>query len=130
GVKAVSPTPLTPKDKREETDLYNEMNTWPAKRSRDGKPAFAMPLEDASRDPDILALDTITMLEYARRKGWGERALANVENWSTSDIGGTSSEVSAYAFLAFNSLGQGGEDIHLPGDSAWLAAAVQDRGRR
>jgi len=67
------------------------------------------------------------MNEYARRKGWGERALANVEDWSTSDIGGTSSEVSAYAFLSFNSLGQGGEDITLPGGNAWLAERLTEK---
>ncbi len=125
--KAVSRMPLSDKDRSDEIDFYNEMNTWATKRGRDGKPAFAMPVEDASRDPDILALDTITMREYARRKGWGERALANVEDWSTSDIGGTSSEVSAYAFLAFNSLGQGGEDITLPGGNAWLAERLTEK---
>ena len=125
--KAVLRMPLPEKDRNDEIDFYNEMNTWATKRGRDGKPAFAMPVEDASRDPDILALDTITMLEYAKRKGWGERALANVEDWSTSDIGGTSSEVSAYAFLAFNSLGQGGEDITLPGGNAWLAERLTDK---
>ena len=125
--KAVLRMPLPEKDRNDEIEFYNEMNTWATRRGKDGKPAFAMPVEDASRDPDILALDTITMLEYAKRKGWGERALANVEDWSTSDIGGTSSEVSAYAFLAFNSLGQGGEDITLPGGNAWLAERLTDK---
>ena len=125
--QAVSRLPLSPKDKKDEIDFYTELNVWAAKRGRDGKPAFAMPVEEGSRDPDILALDRITMLEYAQRKGWGPRALANVEDWSTSDIGGTSSEVSAYAFLAFNSLGQGGEDITLPGGNAWLAERLTEK---
>jgi spermidine dehydrogenase len=119
--------PLSAKDRKDEIDFYNELDAWAKKRGGDGKPAFAMPVEDGSRDPDILALDRITMLEYARRKGWGERAIANVEDWSTSDIGGTSSEVSAYGFLSFNSLGQGGEDITLPGGNAWAADRLADR---
>jgi len=125
--RRISQLPLSPKDKQDEIDFYAEMATWASKRGRDGRPAFAMPVEEASRDPEILELDTITMNEYARRKGWGERALANVEDWSTSDIGGTSSEVSAYAFLSFNSLGQGGEDITLPGGNAWLAERLTDK---
>ncbi len=125
--KTISRTPLSAKDKRDEIEFYTELNTWATRRGRDGRPAFAMPVEEGSRDPDILELDRITMLEYARRKGWGPRALANVDDWSTSDIGGTSSEVSAYAFLAFNSLGQGGEDITLPGGNAWLAERLADK---
>ncbi len=125
--EAVARMPLSPKDRQNEIDFYGELTSWAAKRGRDGRPAFAMPVEDGSRDPEILELDRITMLEYARRKGWGERALANVDDWSTSDIGGTSAEVSAYAFLAFNSLGQGGEDITLPGGNAWLAERLTEK---
>lgn len=128
--RAIAAMPLSAKDRKDEVEFYDELHSWAKKTGRDGKPAFAMPVEDGSRDPDILELDRITMLEYARRKGWGERALANVDDWSTSDIGGTSEEVSAYAFLAFNSLGQGGEDITLPGGNAWLAARLADRAGR
>ena len=123
----ISRMPLSPKDKQDEIDFYRDLDAWARKSGRDGKPAFAMPVEEGSRDPDILALDRITMLEYAQRKGWGPRGLANVDEWSTSDIGGTSAEVSAYAFLAFNSLGQGGEDITLPGGNAWLAERLTEK---
>src|SRR5438093_7690489 len=105
--------PPPKKARTDEIAFYRDMNGWAEKRGRDGRPAFAMPVEEGSRDPDILQLDRITMLEYAQRKGWGPRALANVEDWSTSEIGGTSSELSAHAFLAFTSLGQCGEDITL-----------------
>jgi len=86
-----------------------------------------MPVEEGSRDADILELDRITMLDYCKRKGWGPYALAEVDDWSTSDIGGQASEVSAYGFLSFNSLGQGGEDITLPGGNAWLAGRLTDK---
>jgi hypothetical protein len=119
--EAIRRMPLSPKDRQDEIEFYTELKTWAGKRGRDGRPAFAMPVEDGSRDPDILGLDRITMLEYAQRKGWSPRALATVEDWSTSDIGGQAAEVSAYGFLAFNSLGQGGEDITLPGGNAWIA---------
>jgi hypothetical protein len=113
--------PLPEKDRRDTLEFYNEMGSWGSRRGRDGRPAFAMPVEEGSRDPEILELDRISMLEYAKKKGWGERVLRDIEDWSTSDIGGTAAEVSAYGFMAFNGLGQGGEDITLPGGNAWLA---------
>lgn len=122
--------PLSAKDRQDLTGFYTELKTWAEKKGRDGRPAFAMPVEDGSRDPDILDLDRITMLEYAQRKGWGPRTLAEVEDWSSSDIGGQAAEVSAYGFLSFNSLGQGGEDITLPGGNAWLAERLAAKAGR
>jgi len=122
--------PLAAKDRQDLIDFYQGFKTWAGKKGRDGRPAFAMPVEDGSRDPEILELDRITMLEYARRKGWGPRTLAEVEDWSSSDIGGGAGEVSAYGFLSFNSLGQGGEDITLPGGNAWLAERLAARAGR
>ncbi len=122
--------PLSAKDRRDGAEFYTDLKTWAEKRGRDGRPAFAMPVEDGSRDPDILDLDRITMLDYARRRGWGPRTLAEVEDWSSSDIGGQAAEVSAYGFLSFNSLGQGGEDITLPGGNAWLAERLAGKAGR
>jgi hypothetical protein len=119
--KDVERMPLPRKDRRDLIAFYREMDEWGTRRGRDGRPAFAMPVEEGSRDPEILELDRITMAEYARRRGWGRRTLRVAEDWSTSDIGGSTSEVSAYGFWSFNSLGQGGEDITLPGGNAWLA---------
>lgn len=113
--------PLSPRDREEGLALNRDLLGWRARRGRDGLPAFAMPVEEGSRDADILELDRITMTEYARRKGWSGRLQGNLDGWSASTIGGLASEVSAYAFLSFNALGQGGEDITLPGGNAWLA---------
>ena len=124
---AIKRWPLPAKDRQDLIEFYREFDEWPRKKGKDGRPAFAMPVEEGSRDPEILALDGITMEEYARRKGWGEYAMNQVSNWSTSDIGGTPSEVSAYGFLSFNCLGQGGEDITLPGGNAWLAGRLMDK---
>src|SRR6185436_7312576 len=66
--------PLAAKDRQDLIDFYQGFKTWAGKKGRDGRPAFAMPVEDGSRDPEILELDRITMLEYARRKGGGPQA--------------------------------------------------------
>src|SRR3989442_821668 len=125
--EAIRRLPLPENDRKDEVEFYRDMNGWADRRGRDGRPAFAIPVHEGRRDPDILELDRITMLEYARRKGWGPYALAEVDGWSTSDMGGQAAEVSAYAFLSFNSLGQGGEDITLPGGNAWLAGRLTEK---
>ncbi len=125
--EAIERLPLPAKDRRDEIEFYKDLERWAKRKGRDGRPAFAMPVEEGSRDPEILGLDAITMEEYARRKGWGPRALEVVDQWSTSDIGGTIGQVSAYGFLSFNSLGQGGEDITLPGGNAWLAERLAEK---
>lgn len=119
--------PLPEKDRRDMIAFYREMEAWGTRKGSDGRPAFAMPVEEGSRDPEILALDQITMQEYAARKGWAGRTLRDVDDWCSSDIGGGLADVSAYAFWAFNSLGQGGEDITLPGGNAWVAERLADR---
>jgi len=119
--------PLSARDRRDLVALFNDFGYWETHRGSDGRPAFAMPVEEGSRDASVLELDRITMRDYAVRKGWGPATIEVIDEWSTSTIGGTVSEVSAYAFLSFNSLGQGGEDITLPGGNAWLAGRLADR---
>ncbi len=118
----VLPTlPMPERYRRDMLDFTREMLEWPSRKGRDGLPAFAMPVEEASRDAELLELDRITMAEYGRRRGWGQQMIEGLDGWSAGMIGGLASEVSAYAFLSFNSLGQAGEDITLPGGNAWLA---------
>jgi hypothetical protein len=119
--------PIPQKDRDDLIAFYRDMDGWPSRRGSDGRPAFAMPVEEGSRDPEILALDRITAEEYGRRKGWGARGMQAMDDWSSSTIGGLASEVSAYAFWSFNSLGQGGEDITLPGGNAWLAERLMGK---
>jgi hypothetical protein len=127
-VEEVLPTlPYPPDARRDQLALNHDLLEWRSRQGRDGRPAFAMPVEEGSRDADILELDRITMTEYARRKGWGARAQKSLDGWSASTIGGLASEVSAYSFLSFNALGQGGEDITMPGGNAWLAERIAER---
>jgi len=125
--RAYDRMPLPEKDRHDLTAFYEEMHGWAKRKGRDGRPAFAMPVEEGSRDADLLALDRITMAEYVRRQGWGTRAFRHVDDWSSSTIGGGIEDVSAYAFWSFNSLGQGGEDIMLPGGNAWVAQRMADK---
>ncbi len=128
--RLISAMPLSARDRRDEIDFYRDMEAWAARKGNDDRPACAMPVEEGSRDPEILALDHITMEEYARRKGWGQRTLNVLDEWSVGDVAGLISEVSAYAFLTYIATGQGGEDITLPGGNAWLAERLAARAGR
>lgn len=119
--------PLPTKDRRDLIEFYQELYGWEGRKGKDGRPAFAMPIEEGSRDPELLALDRITIEEDARRRGWGPAALRHVQFWSASSLGGGIGDVSAYAFWSLNGLGQGGEDITLPGGNAWIAQRMADK---
>lgn len=119
--KVLATIPMSKEDRQSWLTLSNEMREWPSRKGRDGLFAFRMPTDEGSRDADILELDTITLTKYAKRRGWSDRVIRGLDSDSAETIGGLASEVSAYSYLSFNSLGQGGEEITLPGGNAWLA---------
>jgi len=82
---------------------------------RDGRPAFAIPMERSSRDPELLALDTISMAAWLDRHNYRSPGLRwYVEYACRDDFGGTLAEVSAWAGLSYYAArGEGDEDKFL-----------------
>ena len=82
---------------------------------RDGRPAFAIPMERSSRDPDLLALDRISMADWLEREGYRSAGLRwYVDYACRDDYGGLPSEVSAWAGLHyFAARGEGEDDRYL-----------------
>ncbi|MEQ1877580.1 MAG: NAD(P)-binding protein [Bdellovibrionia bacterium] len=71
-------------------------------RGRDGKPAFAIPIRESSRDSEFLALDQITMAEFLRRNGWTTPYLNWYVDYCCRDDYGTSfQETSAWAGIHY-----------------------------
>ncbi|MBI4425286.1 MAG: FAD-dependent oxidoreductase [Elusimicrobia bacterium] len=101
------------------------MARWRARRGSDGRRAFALPMELSSRDPELLALDRLTMAEYLRRNGWDSPRLRwYVEYACRDDYGSLLEETSAWAGLHyFAARGEGPEDQVLtwPEGNGWLA---------
>jgi phytoene dehydrogenase-like protein len=91
----------------------------------DGRPAFAIPMENSSRDPELLALDTISMSAWLDQNGYRSPGLRwYVEYACRDDFGGTLAEVSAWAGLQYYAArGEGADDRFLvwPEGNGFLA---------
>jgi phytoene dehydrogenase-like protein len=73
-----------------------------ARRGRDGRRWFAIPLEHSSRDPEALALDALSMAQWLAREGFeSERLRWYVEYGCRDDFGCALSGTSAWAGLHY-----------------------------
>ncbi|MFN8394592.1 MAG: NAD(P)-binding protein [Bacteroidia bacterium] len=52
------------KERAQIAEFFQVMEDWKKRVGVDGKPAFAIPAENSSQDPEFLHLDTMTMAEY------------------------------------------------------------------
>ncbi len=72
-------------DRRAFREFQTDMLRWMLYRGADGRRAFTLPLAYSSADPEIRALDQITMREYMRRKGWNSERLDWFVNYGCRD---------------------------------------------
>ena len=92
----------TESDQRAFTEFQTDMLRWTLQKGVDGHRAFTLPLEYSSADPEIRALDGITMREYMRRKGWHSERLDWFVNYGCrDDYACTIDEVSAWAGIHY-----------------------------
>lgn len=71
-------------------------------RGKDGRRAFAIPLEYSSRDPALLALDTVTMEAWLRAEGMNSEIVHWVANYACrDDYGSDYRRVSAWAGIHY-----------------------------
>lgn len=82
---------------------------------RDGRPAFAIPMEKSSRDPELLALDALSMAAWLDLNGYRAPGLRwYIEYACRDDFGGELEEVSAWAGLSYYAArGEGDDDKFL-----------------
>lgn len=72
------------------------------RRGRDGRFAFQIPLAESSRDPEILALDRMSMAEWLSREGFDAEFVRWYVRYATlDDFGGEPEDVSAWAGLHY-----------------------------
>ena len=73
-----------------------------AMRGRDGRRAFAIPLEFSSRDPELLALDRVTLQAWLRSEGFVSETVHWVANYACrDDYGCDYHEASAWAGIHY-----------------------------
>jgi hypothetical protein len=102
-------------DLAERDRFHAEIAALRRRTGRDGRPAFAIPMEHSSRDPEFAALDRISMADWLDRRGYRSPGLRwYVEYACRDDFGGTLSEVSAWAGLQYYAArGEGVDDEFL-----------------
>lgn len=89
-------------DKNQYDQFFAFVESLKIKKGKDRRPAFNIPMELSSKDPELLELDRISMASFMESKGWTSRYL----NWYVNyccrdDYGMPHSQVSAWAGLHY-----------------------------
>jgi hypothetical protein len=99
---------ITADDRRQYEDFFGRMESFRSLQGRDGRPAFAIPLDLSSRDPELLALDTKTMADWMTENGWNSPPLRwHVNYCCRDDYGAGIAQVSAWAGVHYFSSRRG-----------------------
>lgn len=126
---------LTESDQRQYDDFFRTMERYKKMRGRDGRRAFTIPLDLSSRDPELQALDRISMAEFMARRGWNSKYLRWYVNYGCRDDYGLGfDKVSAWAgihyFAARDAVAanvDGGSLLTWPEGNGWLVERLRER---
>ena len=120
----------TPDDLFQRSRFLSLMDGFRRRRGRDGRRAFSIPMELSSRDPELRALDSLSMSSWLEREGFSSRRLRwYVEYGCRDDFGATLEQTSAWAGIHYYaSRGQGADDGMLVWAEglAWLTRRMSD----
>jgi predicted NAD/FAD-dependent oxidoreductase len=79
-----------------------EIGRWAGWRDAKGRRAFTIPIATGSDDAEVTALDSISMAEWMRRRGWNSDRLRWLVDYACrDDYGSTSDQTSAWAGLFY-----------------------------
>lgn len=108
---------LSARDRDDIAGFFAAMAAWRARTGRDGRPAFAIPLALASRDPAILALDAVPFTDWVAAQGWTSPVLHGHLRYACRDEYGTEpGQVSAWAGIHYFA-GRRGAAANCAGDA-------------
>lgn len=100
---------LSKSELRQFQEFEQHVQAWEKWRDRQGRKAFAIPMAYSSQDPELLALDRLSMGDYLRQKGWDSPRLHWYVDYGCRDDYGTSLEkTSAWAGLHYFASRDGG----------------------
>jgi len=89
---------ISAEDRRQYREFFARMTAFRDAHGSDGRPAFTIPLDLSSRDPELLALDRITMAEWMRAQRFDSAPLLwHVDYCCRDDYGAGLAHVSAWA---------------------------------
>ena len=89
---------LTAEDRAHFEAFFGQMDTFRQSIGRDGRRAFAIPLDLSARDAEFVALDSVTMRDFMNARGWSSAPLRwYVDYCCRDDFGAGADKVSAWA---------------------------------
>ena len=89
--------------------FFEAIEAWKTVRGIDDKPAFSIPAETSSQDPELLQLDQITFADYLQQAGYDSAYLTWYLDYCTrDDYGLPMAECSAWAGLHYFAARTGG----------------------
>jgi protoporphyrinogen oxidase len=92
----------TSEDLRQLGAFHRAMEGWGARRDRQGRRAFALPSAHGSDDPELTALDRLSMAEYMDQCGWTSPRLRWLAEYGArDDYGLRLDQVSAWAGIFY-----------------------------
>jgi hypothetical protein len=93
---------VSAEDRTQVAAFLDHMEAWRVRTGRDGKRAFAIPVERSSEDPEFRALDQLTMSAYLDARDWHAEPLRWYVNYCCrDDYGAGIDQVSAWAGLHY-----------------------------
>jgi hypothetical protein len=130
---------LTPDDRRDLEGFFAAMEQYRRRIGGDGRPAFSIPMEGSSRDPDLVALDRLSFTDWLHAQGWRSPMLhAHVRYGCRDDYGTEPQHTSAWAGIHYYA-GRRGAAANVDGEAVltWpegnghlvgrMAARLRDR---
>jgi hypothetical protein len=121
------PTLGVPKAEREQYARFQDhVAGLRQRRDASGRRAFALPLALSGQDPQLLALDRITLRDWLQREGYTAPGLLWLTDYACRDDYGTSAaQTSAWAGLHYFACRDGeGQVLTAPEGNAWLARGL------
>lgn len=113
--------------------FLDKMQAFRVAKGQDGKDAFAIPMDNSSKDPAFVQLDSLTMKEWLQQQGLTSTYLQWYVNYCTrDDFGTTYDEISAWVGIHYfaSRKGKGSNADHhdvltWPEGNGWLAAHLK-----
>lgn len=134
--KGIVPNLGVPGQELAQIDAFAErIKAFKEKVGADGKAAFCIPAENSSNDPDLNALDAISMKEWLLQNGWDSPHLHwYIDYCCRDDYGMEAADCSAWAGIHYFASRKGkaanAEENALltwPEGNAWLARKLQSK---
>jgi hypothetical protein len=108
--------------------FFDRMEEFRNLRGHDGRRAFAIPVDESSKDPALTSLDAITMAEWLAREGFSDPDLLwHVDYGCRDDYGAGSRTVSAWAGIHYHASRTTSEVFTWPEGNGWLVARFRER---